>query len=164
MDDSTWIPVIVGLVMAAGLAGTVVPFLPGLPLIWGAALGYGIATEFGAAGWIAMTLITALLAIGIAAKLVLPKRRAEHTGAPKSTLTVGAIGGLVGFFLVPVVGLPLGAITGVLLAEYRRTSDWAAARHSTKEVAIGFGLGTLAEIGAGAAMIACWVVWALVAG
>ena len=163
MDDSAWATAIAGLVMAAGLAGTLVPFLPGLPLIWAAALGYGIATEFGVAGWVAMALISALMAVGILAKVVLPKRRAEQTGAPKSTLTAGAVGGLIGFFAIPIVGLPIGALAGVLLAEYRRTSDWATARASTKQVAIGFGFGTLAEIGAGLGMIACWVVWVLVA-
>lgn len=158
MEDS-WPEAIAGLVMALGLVGVIVPFLPGLPLIWGAALGYGIAEGFGVAGWLAMALITALLGAGILAKIVLPKRRAEATGAPRSTITAGAVGGVVGFFVVPFVGLPLGAVAGVLLAEYRRTSDWQTAWRSTKQVAIGFGLGTLAEISAGVLMIACWVVW-----
>ena len=155
--------VVAGLVMAAGLAGTLVPFLPGLPLIWVAALGYGLAEGFGVGGWIAMAAISALMGAGVLAKIVLPKRRAEATGAPRSTIIAGGIGGVIGFFVIPFVGLPLGAVAGVLLAEQRRTSDWHSAWASTKQVAIGFGLGTLAEISAGALMIGCWVLWVLVA-
>lgn len=160
MDDIA--VVVAGLVMAVGLAGTVVPFVPGLPLIWAAALGYGLAEGFGAPGWVAMAAISALMGAGILAKIVFPKRRADATGAPRSTILVGGIGGVIGFFVVPFVGLPLGALVGVLLAEQRRTSDWQSAWASTKQVAIGFGLGTLAEMSAGALMIACWVVWVLV--
>ena len=161
MEDSEWAVALAGLVMALGLAGTVVPFLPGLPLIWGAALGYGIAVGFGLTGGIAMGAITIAMVLGILAKVVLPKRRAEATGAPRSTVMAGAVGGVIGFFVVPVVGLPLGAIGGVLVAEYRRTSDWSLAWRSTKEVAIGFGLGTLAEMTAAVVMIAFWVGWVL---
>ena len=162
MANSTWVVAGAGLVMAVGLAGTLLPFIPGLPLIWLAALGFGLIEGFGPPGWIAMILITLLMAGGVTAKVVLPQRRASTAGAPKATLTFAAITGVVGFFVIPVVGLPLGAILGVLAAERRRTGDWTAARHSTKQVVIGFGLGTLVEMGAGIAMIACWVVWALV--
>ena len=163
MDGSTWIIVGVALVMAIGLVGTLLPFVPGLPLIWAAAVGFGVSEGFGTAGWIAMILITLFMAVGIVAKVVLPQRRATAAGAPKTTLTFAALAAVVGFFVIPVVGLPLGAVAGVLVAEYRRTNDWSAAWRSTKQVVVGFGLGTLVEMGAGVAMIFCWVVWALVA-
>ena len=162
MDSSIWILVGVALVMAVGLIGTLLPFVPGLPLIWAAALGFGVSEGFETTGWTAMILITLLLAAGIAAKVVLPQRRASAAGAPRSTLMFAALTGVVGFFVIPVVGLPLGALLGVVVAEHRRTNDWSAAWRSTKQVVIGFGLGTLVEMGAGVAMIACWVVWALV--
>ena len=163
MDSSPWILAGVALVMAVGLIGTLMPFVPGLPLIWAAAFGFGATEGFDAVGWTALILITLFMAAGIAAKVVLPQRRASNAGAPKSTLTFAALAGIVGFFVIPVVGLPLGALAGVLVAERRRTNDWRVARRSTKEVVIGFGFGTLVEMGAGVAMIACWIVWALVA-
>ncbi len=145
--------------MLLGLAGTVAPLVPGLPLIWGAALTYGLITEFDAAGWVAMLAISALLVGGMVAKFVLPHRRMTAGGAPRSTLLIGGVGAVIGFFVMPVVGLPLGAVTGILLAEYRRTGDWQRARSSTRAVLVGFGIGSLIEIGAGLAMIGCWVAW-----
>ncbi|MDQ4146074.1 MAG: DUF456 domain-containing protein [Actinomycetota bacterium] len=152
---------VVGLVMAVGLVGVVFPLIPGLPLIWGAALAFGLIEGFGSIGIAAMALITLILIGGMTAKILVPKKRATAGGAPTSTLAMGALVGIVGFFAIPIVGLPLGAAAGVLLAEYRRTDDWAAARRSTKEVIIGFGIGSLIELGAGIAMVGAWVVWAL---
>ena len=154
---------LVGLVMAVGLAGIIVPFLPGLPLIWGAALAYGLAEGFGTAGVVAMVVITIFLIGGMTAKIVVPQRRASAGGAPRSTLLAGGVLGVIGFFVIPLVGLPLGAALGVLLAEFRRTGDWSAARSSTKEVIVGFGIGALFEMGAGIVMVGAWVVWALLA-
>jgi uncharacterized protein len=149
----------VAVVMALGLAGTVVPLVPGLILIWAAALGYGFLVGFGTAGLIGMTLITALLVVGTTAKYVLARRGAGATGAPRSTITAAALLGLVGFFVVPVVGFPLGAAIGIFIAERHRLGDSSAAWASTKRVLAGFGRGALVEMGAGVCMIVCWAGW-----
>lgn len=151
--------ILVALAMLVGLAGTVVPLLPGLPVVWGAALAYGLVSEFGTIGWIAFGAITVLFAVGVIAGFVLPHRRVAAAGAPPSTVAAGLVLGVVGFFVVPVVGLVLGALCGVLLAERLRTASWPAARASTKSLLIGFGLGALVQLSAGLAMILCWVVW-----
>jgi uncharacterized protein YqgC (DUF456 family) len=161
MDGDQWLAVGVGLVMGLGLVGTVLPFFPGLPLIWGAALVFGINVGWDTSGVIAMSVITVLMLAGIAAKVVLPARSAAETGAPRSTLVLGALFGVVGFFVVPVVGLPLGAVVGILVAEFRRTRDWDRAWRSTRSAIVGFGMGALLEIAAGLAMIVAWVFWAL---
>lgn len=157
----TGVVVLVGLVMAVGLIGTLLPLLPGLPIIWGAALVYGLVTEFGALGWIAFVSITALAIGGMVAGLVLPHRRVAAGGAPASTVAAGVGLGVIGFFVIPVVGLPLGAVAGVLLAERARTDDWQLAWTTTKNLVIGFGIGVLVEFLAGLAMIGCWIAWVL---
>jgi uncharacterized protein len=161
MENDTLVTVVVGAVMLLGLFGTVLPLVPGLPLIWAAALAYAFDDDWSAAAWTAMTVITLLMAAGIIAKIVLPARRLAETGVPRSTLMLGAIAGAVGFFVIPVIGLPLGAVAGVYAAEQRRTGDSRRAWVSTKSAVIGFGIGTLIEIGAGLAMVATWVVWIL---
>lgn len=151
----------IALVMASGLIGVVVPFVPGLPVIWGAAAFYGWSTGFGRVGVVAMVLITALLVAGSVAKLVIPQRAASAGGAPRSSIVVAAIAGLIGFFVIPVVGLPLCAVAALYAMEYRRTDDGARAWRSTKAAIVGFGVGVLVELGAGMLMIACWVGWVL---
>lgn len=152
---------LVALLMALGLAGVVLPFLPGLPIIWGAALLYGILTEFSGVGWAAMVAITLLAIVGMAAGLVLPDRAGAAAGASRSTRLFAGLLGLVGFFVVPVIGFPLFACVGVLLAQYRRTEDWNGAVNSTIAVLKGFGVGLLAEMAAGLTMVLVWVAWVI---
>jgi uncharacterized protein YqgC (DUF456 family) len=159
MMDATAGVVAIALVMAAGLVGTILPAVPGLPLIWIGALGYGMIEDFGTEGVAAMTVITLFLVAGVASKYVLAHRRARDSGAPRRSIIAGGMLGFVGFFVIPVVGFFIGAALGVLLAERRRAGDWSAAWISTKGVITAFGIGVLLEMAAGVAMIAAWVVW-----
>jgi uncharacterized protein YqgC (DUF456 family) len=149
---------LVGLAMAVGLAGTIVPVLPGTALIWAAALVYGLLAGFGALGWFMFVLITLLAVGGTVAKYFLPTHQA-FTRTPWSTLLVAGVLALVGFFVVPVVGLPLGFAAGVLAAEYRRLGEWAPAWATTKGVVVGLGVGVAIEFGAGFVMVFTWIAW-----
>lgn len=151
----------IALLMALGLAGVLVPFLPGLPIIWGAALLYGFMTGFGSLGWTAMAVITVLATIGVAASLALPERAGAASGASRSTRLFAGVTGLVGFFVIPVIGFPIGACLGVLLAQYRETADPGEAMRATVAVIKGFGAGLVAELGAAFAMVLVWVAWVM---
>lgn len=153
--------VLIALIMLVGLLGVVLPFFPGLPIVWGAALAYGLVAGFSGVGWVAFVVITALMVAGMGLGFVLPHRRAASAGAPRTTVIVGLVLGVIGFFVIPVVGLPLGAIVGVLLAEKARTGDWATAWTATKAMVVGFGLGALVQLAAGLAMVGSWALWVL---
>jgi uncharacterized protein YqgC (DUF456 family) len=152
---------LIALAMAVGLIGTLLPLLPGLPIIWAAALVFGLAEGFDRTGAVAFTLITLVGVAGVSAGLILPHRRVAARGAPASTVAAGVVLGIVGFFAIPVVGLVLGAVGGVLLAERARTGDWDVAWNTTKDLLVGFGIGVAVEFAAGLAMILCWVAWVL---
>ena len=86
--------------------------------------------------------------------------RHGEVGVPASTQWAGAALGVVGFFVVPVVGLFLGFVLGVYLAEYRRVgraSAWPSTRHALKAV----GLSILIELVAGVAATLVWVAGVL---
>jgi uncharacterized protein YqgC (DUF456 family) len=151
----------IGLLMAIGLVGVIMPFLPGLPIIWGAALLYGFLTDFGALGWTAMTAITLLGALGIAASYVIPERAGAASGASRSTRLLAGVTGVVGFFVIPIIGFPIGACAGVLLAQYRQTADFNEATRATVNVLKGFGIGMVAELGTGLVMVLVWAAWAV---
>ena len=152
--------VVVAAVMAVGLLGTIVPVLPGLLLIWGAGLGYGLLAGFGGGiGIAAFAVMTLLLGVGLAMSYVLPKRAGERGGAAKSSLRLGILGAVMGFFVIPVVGMPIGGALGVLAGEYSRLGQWPAAWSTTKRVLGGFGLAVLAEFTAGVFMVATWAGW-----
>lgn len=163
MDSSTAVVALVAVAMAVGIAGTVVPLVPGLGLVAGAALVYGIVEGFGGVGVVCFAVIVGIAAAGTAAGIVLPKRAAGGAGAPRTSLLVGAVGAVIGFFAVPVVGLPLGGAIGIFVGELARSGDRAVAWRTTLATLKGFGLATVAQLGAGLAMSVVWVVW-VVAG
>jgi uncharacterized protein YqgC (DUF456 family) len=148
--------VLLGLVMIVGLVGVVVPVLPGLLLIAGAAVAWALADPRPARWVIAITLV-ALAAVATAAATILPARRAMVAGAPRSSLVVGAAGMVLGFFLVPVVGALLGFPGGIFVAERIRLQDGRAARVTTIAILRGIGIGIGIQLVAGVGMIAIWV-------
>lgn len=152
---------LVALVMGVGVIGVLVPLLPGLLLIAGAALVWALA-EQEAYSWVVFGAIMVVLAIGTAAKYVLPARTLTQAGAPRSTLVVGAVAAVVGFFVIPVLGLPIGGIGGVYVAELRRLGDSAAARRSTWLTIKAIGFGVLIELVAGLVAVGIWAIAVLV--
>lgn len=154
--------VLVLVAMALGLIGTILPLLPGLPLIWGAALASFLTVGWSRLATLTMVIVTLLMIGGIAAKYVLPSRRGPQTASRRS-LAWAAAGAVVGFFVIPVVGFAIGGVAALYLAEQRRTGDPDAARANTVVALRRFGIGVLVEVAAGISMILVWVMAAILA-
>jgi hypothetical protein len=162
--DGLGLIIIVGLIMVVGLAGVVLPVLPGVPIMWAAALLYGIFAGFGTAGVTAMVAITVLTAIGIAAGIVLPQRAGRASGASSDALRFGLLLGVIGFFVLPGLGFPIGFVVGVLVIEFRNSNDFDTAWRSTVGVIKGIGAGVVAELGAGVGIALVWIAWVFAQG
>jgi uncharacterized protein len=154
--------VLVLLVMLVGLVGVVVPVIPGLLLVWAAGVGWAWLDGGGLSRWAVVAVMTAVLGAGTVLKYALPARSATTSGAPRSTVLIGAVGAVVGFVVIPVVGLVVGGVGAVYLAELRRLGDGRAAWRSTRSVLVGVGLGMLVELAAGFLAVVVWVVGVLV--
>lgn len=156
-----WLELATGVVMVLGLAGAVVPVWPGLAVVWAAGLVYGLVGGFGAVGATAFAIMTLLAVAGTAANVVLPARSGARRGAQLPTLAAAAGGGLIGAVVLPALGLPIGALAGVWVAELARVSDAAQAWRNTLAVLRGLGLGIVVELAMGTIMLATWLVWAI---
>lgn len=141
-------------VMLVGLVGVFVPLLPGTLLVLGAGVAWAVLDGGGATRWTVVALMAAAFAAGLVLKYVLPGKRLAG-GLPRTTLLAGAAAAVVGFFVVPVVGLLVGGVAGVYLAERVRVPERAWA--STVEVLKAVGLGLLAELVAGLVMTGTWL-------
>ena len=149
----TGLELLVALAIAVGLAGVVVPVLPGSVLVLAAILVWAWQVG-GATAWAVFGVAAVVLVAGGVVKFLVPNRRLKDAGIPPSTQWVGAALGVVGFFVVPVVGLFVGFVLGVYLAEHRRlgaSAAWPSTRHALKAV----GLSILIELAAG--VVATWV-------
>ena len=148
--------VLVALAIAVGLVGVIVPILPGSLLVLGAVLVW--AWDMGSTtAWVVFAVATAFIALGGIVKYVVPGRRLKENEIPTSTLLVGGLLGIVGFFVIPVIGLLIGFVLGVYLAELRRVGSdaaWPATKHALKAV----GLSILIELVATLCAAATWAL------
>ncbi|MCW2838154.1 MAG: hypothetical protein JWQ15_2268 [Marmoricola sp.] len=150
------VEILVALAIAVGLVGVIVPVLPGSLLVLGAVLVW--SWELGTStAWVVFAIATTFIAVGSIVKYVVPGRRLKDDGIPGSTLLLGGLLGIVGFFVIPVIGLPIGFGLGVYLAELRRVGSgaaWPATAHALKAV----GLSLLIELVASLLAAATWAV------
>ncbi len=147
-------------VMVIGLAGIIVPVIPGLVLILAVAVVYGLMVGFSTLGWIVLAVMGAIVAASFVKGLIIPKRTSEASGASGWAQLGALIGAVIGFFLIPVVGVIVGALAGVLGTEFLLKKDLSAAWTATKGMAKGFGFSVLIDLVLGLIMIATWSIWA----
>lgn len=155
-----WVDIAVALAIAVGLVGILVPILPGSILVGAAVVVWAIA-QGGTTAYVVGLVAVVLLAAGTALKWLLPHRRLSEAGVPASTQWVGAALAVVGFFVIPVVGLVVGFVVGVLLAEWRRLGS-ARAWSSTRTTLVAVGVGILIELCFALGATAAWGVGLLV--
>lgn len=158
---SVGMQVVVGVLMAVGLVGVVLPVLPGLVIILGAGLWWTIA-DGGGVRWAVFAVMVLLAVVGMVAKYVLPAKATAGRGAPATTLLIGVIGAVVGFFVIPVLGLLIGGLIGIYLAEAVRLKDAQAALGSTWAVLVAVGIGLVIELTAGVLAALTWLIAAFV--
>lgn len=141
------IAAIVAAVLALiGLAGIVFPVLPGSITVGAGALVWAI---WGGSswGWVAFAAIAVLLIIGAVSSLLLTGKSLQRNEVPKWPITVGLLLGVVGMFVLPGFGLPIGFALGLLLAEWYRVRDFRKALTTSWATIKALGLGILIELG-----------------
>jgi uncharacterized protein YqgC (DUF456 family) len=143
-----------GLLVVVGLFGIVVPVLPGSILV---ALGIGIwaADDASSGAWVTFAVAMLLLVAGAVVKYAVPGRRLKAT-VPTSTLVIGGLSAVVGFFVIPVVGALVGFPVGIYVAERLRVGA-DGAWPSTKAALKAVGVSILIELAAAVAATAVWV-------
>lgn len=145
-----------GLVVV-GLVGILLPVLPGPVLIVGGIAVWAVPRG-DTVGWVVLGTALGVTALGAVAKYLVPGRRLRAAGVPWWSLAAGAVLGVIGFFVVPVIGLVLGFVAGVFLAERVRLGRTDAAWPSTRQALAAVGWSIMIELGAGLLATAAWIV------
>ncbi|NMH96047.1 DUF456 domain-containing protein [Pseudonocardia acidicola] len=154
--------VLAAVLILIGLAGIVVPVLPG-PVLVLAGVAVWAVPRADAVGWTVLGVCAVILATGTVAKYLVPGRRLRESGVPGRTVAAGVVLGTIGFFVVPVIGLFLGFVLGVYLAELARLDDRGAAWPSARRALGAVGWSILIELAAALLAAGVWIA-GLVAG
>jgi uncharacterized protein YqgC (DUF456 family) len=146
---------LVGLALIVALVGVIVPLLPGTLLAGGAIWVWALAERTGLA-WTVAGIVTVILVASQVVKYLVPGRRMSREGVPTSALLAGGLAGVVGFFVLPIIGLPLGFVLGIYAAQ-RLGHDHPEAWRSTKAALRAVGLSILIELAAVLSAAALWL-------
>jgi len=158
--DILWWSLSVALIVA-GVAGTVLPALPGTLLVLaGIVLGAWI-DGFTRVGWPSVTIVTVLAVLAWVLDYVAGLLGARRAGASRQAIVGAALGtvaglfmGLIGVFFMPLVGAALG--------EYIAQKDHARAAHVGIATWLGIMAGMVAKVVIAFMMIGVFVVALLI--
>lgn len=145
MDMTILWYVLAGLLIAVGLAGTILPALPGVPVVFG---GMWLAAWVGDYTQIRVwTVISLAVLAGLAVLLdfVAGLLGARRVSASPAALWGAAIGTVVGLFF-GLAGLLLGPFLGAIAGEMRSGASVTRSTHVGVATWIGLLFGTLAKL------------------
>jgi hypothetical protein len=153
MEPTTLLLWILAFALAGvGVAGLVVPGLPGTPLLFAGFLSAAWAEEFAYAGWKTLTLLAVLAAFTYVLDFASTALGAGRFGATWRGIAGAALGALIGVLWAPLgilIGPFLGAVAGELTA--RRT--FREASSAGLGAVIGLLLGVVLKTGLAVLMI-----------
>jgi len=132
MDTTTLLYALSALLIVVGLAGIVLPALPGLPIVFGGMLLAAWAGDFQAiSGW-TIGVLAILTVIAMALDFIAGLLGAKRVGASKLALVGAAIGTVAGLFF-GLVGLIVGPFAGAVIGEL------AHGREAARSMKVGLG-------------------------
>jgi uncharacterized protein YqgC (DUF456 family) len=158
MNPETVVTILCGLAILVGVAGTIIPVLPGSILIGLSLLSWAIWGGAGTTGWVVFGIGLVFVLAGMAASAVLTGRKLKQHNIPGRSVIAGLVLGVVGMFIIPVVGLFVGFAAGLLLSELQRTRVFPAAVASSWAALKATGFGMIVEFGLACLAASTWVI------
>ena len=133
------------LLIVGGLAGAVLPTLPGIPMLFGGIWLVAAVDHYRHLGLGWLLLIGALGVLGVIVDFVAATLGARRVGASRTALWGASLGTLIGmFFGVP--GLLLGPFAGALLGELASGTSVLRSAHVGIGTWLGLLFGTLVKL------------------
>ncbi|HEV2538346.1 MAG TPA: DUF456 family protein [Frateuria sp.] len=128
-----------------GLAGTVLPMLPGIPMIFGGIWLAAAVDDYRHLGTGWLLAIGLLGTLGVAVDFVAGTLGAKRVGASARALSGATLGAVVGMFL-GIPGLVFGPFVGALLGEWSAGNSVLRSAHVGAATWVGLLVGTLVKL------------------
>ena len=156
MDPKTLYYLIAIACILIGLVGTVLPALPGLPLVFAGMLLAAWAGDFQQIGWVTLVVLGVLTALSFVVDIVSTAIGAQRVGASRKALLGTVIGTFAGLFFMPI-GLLAGPFVGALLGELWHGREFRQATKVGLGTWLGIVLGVVLKLGLAFAMLGLFV-------
>ena len=146
MDTQTILYLVAALLMVVGIAGTVLPALPGIPLVFAGMVVAAWAGDFQYVGWGWLVALGILTVLSLGIDLLAGSMGAKRVGASRLALAGAVLGSIVGLFFGPL-GLFAGPFVGALVGELVNRRDLGQATKVGVGTWFGILLGTVLKLG-----------------
>ena len=148
METDPILMILAVVLVAVGFLGTVLPAVPGSPLVFLGLLIAAWADHFQKVGWFTLSVLAVLTALTFVVDFLATSFGAKRVGASWAALAGAFLGTFVGFFL-GIPGLILGPFAGAVAGEYLTRRSWAQAG----KVGVGTWVGMVIGIAGNLALI-----------
>ena len=145
MDASIWLWLLCAALILVGLAGTVLPALPGTALVLAGILLGAWIDDFTRVGGLTLTLVAAIAVLAWTLDYVAALMGARKVGASKQALIGAALGTVVGLFM-GLVGVLFMPLVGAAVGEYLARRDHRQAVKVGPATWLGMMLGMIAKV------------------
>ncbi|MGV8960324.1 MAG: DUF456 domain-containing protein [Stenotrophomonas sp.] len=156
MDTSFILYLVAAILVITGLAGVVLPVLPGIPLVFAGLLLAAWADGFQHVGWLPLLILGLLTLASLAIDLFATTAGAQRLGASRKALWGSLLGTFAGLFFMPI-GLFVGPFVGALLGEYWHGRQIGQAAKVGVSTWLGILLGIAFKLGLALAMLGLFV-------
>ncbi len=129
-----------------GLAGLILPALPGLPLVFAGMLLAAWAGGFEVIGWVTLVVLGLLTLLSVGVDIFATLVGAKRVGASRKALIGAVLGTVVGIFFGPL-GILIGPFVGALLGELWHGRVLGQAARVGLGTWLGILLGTVLKLG-----------------
>jgi uncharacterized protein YqgC (DUF456 family) len=140
------------ILVLVGIAGVILPALPGLPLVFAGMLLAAWAGDFQQIGWVTLVILGLLTLLSVAVDFFATLVGAKRVGASKKALLGAVLGTFAGLFFGPI-GLFAGPFVGALLGELWHGREIGQAAKVGLGTWLGILLGTVLKLGLAFAML-----------
>lgn len=131
--------------IVGGVAGAILPFLPGIPMIFGGIWLAAAVDEYQHLGWGWLVAIGIVGAVGVALDFVSASIGAKKIGATPRALWGAGVGTTIGmFFGIP--GLIIGPFAGAVVGELSSGKSILRSAHVGVSTWVGMLVGMLAKV------------------
>ncbi len=145
MDQHTLLYLLSAALILIGIVGTVLPALPGTPIVFAGMLLAAWADDFHRIGMFTVVVLAALTTLAMTVDFIAGLLGAKRVGASKLAILGAAIGTFIGmFFSLP--GLLIGPFAGALIGEWLRHRNLAKATRVGVGTWIGMVVGAIFKL------------------
>jgi uncharacterized protein YqgC (DUF456 family) len=145
MANNTWMFLLAGLLVLTGLAGSILPALPGVPLVFGGLLLAAWADDFQRVSWLVLVILGLMTVLSFAIDFAATAMGAKRVGASKLAI-VGALIGTLGGLVLGLPGLILGPFVGAVTGEMLTHGEMQRATRAGFATWVGLIFGTLTKL------------------